>query len=363
MTEAEFSRLVRSGSLSGMYFLCGDEDYLKNRYIISAVQLARDSDPMADFNIVKLDFGEGECRLGEIESALASPPLMAEKKLVVLSFSALDSLKQKERDALLSLLSDYSDRDDTTVIIKASGGGCDCGTDKKPTPIFRAFSKLAETVRFEYQSPSKLYSWLSRHAAEYGLKLSPAAAEYMMNCCGRSMYTLSGEIEKVSAYCAAHSMTEIDVPSCMLCCSRTDEDDAFGLANALIDGDTSTAYSLLGVKMRMRQDPYMLLGQISKTFSDLCAAALFIRDGRDVSDLAKSLKIHEFRARLYFNAAKKSSHAYFMHAVELCLTADRNMKTMSRGGYGELELLVGLLSPTLFTPPEPEEDENKEEEE
>ena len=358
MTEAEFAKEVRSLTLSGIYFLYGDEDYLKNHYIRDACEKFVSSDPMASFNLIRLDYGEGECRLDEIENALSAPPMMSPLKLIVVSFSSFDSIKVK--GALNELLSAHADEGSMAVIVKASCGGFDYGNVKTPSARLKAMEKFAKCVRFDYKEPSKLFSWLSRHAADYGVKLSPAAGDYMMRTCGRSMYTLSGEIGKVSAYCAQNGINEIGVRECMLCCSRVDEDDAFGLANALTAGNTSEAYAILGVKIRLRQDPYMLLGQIAKTFTDLAAAALFISDGRDSSDYAKAMKMHPYRAESMYRSAKSASYAYFMNAVDLCLTADRNMKTMGNRGYGEIELLIARLSPAMFT--EPEEDEDKKDE-
>ena len=45
MTEAEFAKEVRSLTLSGIYFLYGDEDYLKNHYIRDACEKFVSSDP------------------------------------------------------------------------------------------------------------------------------------------------------------------------------------------------------------------------------------------------------------------------------------------------------------------------------
>lgn len=358
MTEAEFAKEVRSLTLSGIYFLYGDEDYLKNHYIREACEKFKESDTMASFNLIRLDYGEGECRLDEIENALSAPPMMSPLKLIIVSFSSFDSIKVK--DALCELLTAHADEGGMAVIVKASCGGFDYGTAKAPSARLKAMEKFAKCVRFDCKEPSKLFSWLSRHAADYGVKLSPAAADYMMRTCGRSMYTLSGEIGKVSAYCAQNGIGEIGVQECMLCCSRVDEDDAFGLANALTAGNTSEAYAILGVKIRLRQDPYMLLGQIAKTFTDLAAAALFISDGKDSTEYAKAMKMHPYRAESMYRSAKSASYAYFMNAVDLCLTADRNMKTMGNRGYGEIELLIARLSPSMFV--EPEEDEDKKDE-
>ena len=49
MTEAEFAKEVRSLTLSGIYFLYGDEDYLKNHYIRDACEKFVSLAPMASF--------------------------------------------------------------------------------------------------------------------------------------------------------------------------------------------------------------------------------------------------------------------------------------------------------------------------
>ena len=65
MTEAEFAKEVRSLTLSGIYFLYGDEDYLKNHYIRDACEKFVSSDPMASFNLIRLDYVEHRRDCGE----------------------------------------------------------------------------------------------------------------------------------------------------------------------------------------------------------------------------------------------------------------------------------------------------------
>ena len=344
MTETEFSKEIRSGKMSGVYFLCGDEDYLKNYRTGEAKRCLTENDPAAAFNLVELSFGEDECDTTAVNDAVSAPAMFSSLRLTILSFSDFDSIKERDKTSLLSILESHASDPDSAVIVKVSGGGFDCGTDKKPSAALKSFSKFAKVVRFDYQPPSKLFSWLSKHAEKYSLTLSPDAAELMINISGRAMYTLCGEIAKVCAYTASNGRKTITADDVSLCCSHTDEDDAFRLANAVTDGNTEEAYRCLGVKIRLRSDPYILLGQITKTFTDLAAASAYICDGRDVSEFAKELKIHEFRAKLYYKAAKNAPYDYFRRAVDLCLTADRNMKTTGTRGYGEIERLIGLAA-------------------
>jgi DNA polymerase III subunit delta len=382
MTEAEFKKEVKAyklgkGPLCGVYFLYGDEDYTKNACVRDIRDYINDNDPMAQLNMISLDYSEGEIELGDIENALASPPMMSDTKTVIVSFSSFDSSfpsrkakndsdgdgskkKEKEESAVfetfLSILTQHRDDSDVLLIIKVSSVGFDSGNVSR----LKKLDGAAKCVSFDYNTPDMLRKWLCRHAAGYGIEVSPQALDYILGCCGRNMYTLLGEIEKVSAYCAQKNIPIIGINECAECCSRTEEDSAFGLVNALTGGNTSAAYSMLGVKMRLRVSPDLLLGQIAKNYTDLAAAAYFIADGREVSDFASAMKINPKRANVLYSSAKKRSPAYFSYAVQLCAAANKNMRSVNSKGYGELEVLVSRLSPAMFTEPEKEDDGNDE---
>ncbi len=384
MTETEFRKEIKSARggkerMSGVYFLYGDEDYTKNACVRDIKEYTSQSDPMAQFNMIILDYGEGEFEMSDVENALASPAMMSDTKTVIVSFASFDSSfpssrkkggdgedekktkgSQSDRfELFLSLLDAHKDDTELLVIVKASSGGFDYGTARDMSPRLKKLAAAAKCVRFDFNSPDMLRKWLCRHAAEYGVTMSPPALDYMLACSGQNMYTLLGEIEKVCAYCAEKGIPAATVRECAECCSRTDEDSAFGLANALTNGNTAEAYTLLGVKMRLRCPPELLLGQIAKNYTDLAAASLFIADGRDAADFASSLKISPKRAAVVYSAAKRRSPAYFAYAVRLCAAANKNMRTVNSKGYGEIELLVSRLSPSLFTEPEKSEDDDE----
>lgn len=361
MTETELAAEIKAGTLRGMYFFYGDEDYLKNHraaQIRDAILPADDT--MRAFNLFEITFGEGEADFSPIRNAMEAPPMMSPVKLVSLFFPALDSYTEKERSGLLELLASYAEGyDDTVLIVRASGGGFDPGTAKKPSPFLREASKFMKPVAFDYQSPPRLIRWMERHAAEYGLTLAPGAGEAMIAACGTEMYRLSGEIRKTAAYVAAAGRGELTPQDVAVCVSRRDEDDAFRLANCILAGDTKGALACLGVKMRLREAPIFVLSQVTRAFADLAAASAFLADGREKSDFARSMKIHEYRAGMYFRAVQGIAPAVFGEIMELCTAADRQMKS-GVSDYTALERLICLATERMKEPPPAEESENPE---
>lgn len=348
MTENELAVEIKAKSLRGCYFFYGDEDYMKNHRTAEIRKAVTGDFPdFASFNALDLNFGDGEVDPGAISDALYTPPLMAPQKLVTISFASLDSLREKERTALLETLTEFAESDDgsTVVILKVSADGFDAGMPKKPSSFLAAAQKCMKCVAFDYQTDSRLARWMERHFSEYGLMIPAAVVQAILATSGRSMYRLSGEIAKTAAYVAAGGRNTVTPDDVAACVTRTDEDDAFRLANCILEGNATAALDALSVKVRKREEPIFLLSQITRVFGDLCAASAFITDGREKNDYAREMKMHEYKAGLYYRAAKLKSTEFFMRAAELCASCDRAMKTggSAGDGYGILEQLICTL--------------------
>ena len=342
MTESELSTEIKTGTFSGMYFFTGEEDYMKN-YMTVRLREAAVDEGTASFNSFSFVFGEGECDISALSDAFAAPPMMAEHKFVSVFFSSFDSLKEKQRSAFFELCREYANDPGTVSVISVSSGGFDAGDAKRPSSAMKEFSKTMKVVEFPLQTDAKLIRWMERHFSGYGLTAETRISKSILDTCGRSMYRLSGEIAKVAAHAAAAGrvvVTEEDVTACVI---RTDEDDAFALSNRIMNGDTAGALTSLGVKMRLREEPIYILGQISRVFADMCAARAFIEDGRDKSDYAKSMKMNEYRASLYYRAAANVTSDWLADAMGLCRDADRQLKS-GVGGYMPIERLICLGS-------------------
>lgn len=342
MTESELSTELKTGTLGGMYFFYGDEDYMKNYYTVR-IRTATVEPETESFNSFSFVFGEKECDISALTDALAAPPMMSDKKFVSVFFSSFDSLTEKQKTAFYDLCREYSGDYGTVVVISANSDGFDAGTGQKPSAALKEISKIMKAVAFPLQSDAKLCRWMERHFAGYGLTVDSRIERQILDTCGRSMYRLTGEIAKVAAHAASAGKTAVDGQDVAECVIRTDSDDAFALANCIMNGDTAGALSCLQVKMRRKEDPVYILGQVAKVFSDLCAARAFIDDGRDKADYAKSMKMNEYRAGLYYRSAGYSTTAYLAGAMEKCRDADRLLKS-GVSTYMPIERLICTAS-------------------
>ena len=375
MKETDLARELKNGVPGGLYFFYGDEDYLKNRRAADMKKAVLGDDPSSPayaFGCFEFVFGDGEFDAAAVEDALLAPPMMSPRKFISLSFSSVDSLKARGKAAaaddspdpsdpadraddgeadggkpeartknrLLEYLKTVGDPgEDTVVVVKAVADGFDPGTAKKPSAFLRDADRFMKCVEFPFQSDARLFRWMERHFAEYGLGAAPDVCPWILRTAGRSMYRLTGELAKTAAYAAVRCEREKTPPVVTLddakaCVAATEEDDAFGLADRMTNGDMAGALRILRIKMALREEPLLILGQISRAISDLYAAACFSADGRDVSDFSAAMKMHAYRAGLVYRAASRNSPDRYAAALTLCLEADRRLKSGAAGSSG-----------------------------
>jgi len=261
---------------------------------------------------------------------------------VELSLPDGDGMKEKERSYLLEVLEILQDTPDTICILTFPAGTFDPGTAKKPSAVLRSFSKVLTPVEFPEQTDARLQKWMERHLSDYGVTLSPAVGNKIRSTVGRSMLRLSGELAKVGAYAASHGITVLTEDVVAAVMSQTPEEDAFQLANCLLEGNRQGAFDCLSLRIRRKEDPILLMAQITKVYTDLAAAAMFREEGRDKRDYAAAMKMHEYKAGLYMRAAESADSRYFRKALEKCLEADAQLKS-SALGYIPIERLLGIL--------------------
>ena len=154
MTEAELSGEIKNGTLSGVYFFYGDEDYLINhRAEMIARTVGGDDQSFAAFNVIRLRYDDKSVDVAEIDSAMLAPPMMAPMKAVLVHITSIDSVSERDKNALIEKISEYAGENysDCVLVITSSSDGFDPGTQKKPSPFLAKMSKSAKCVRFDFQ--------------------------------------------------------------------------------------------------------------------------------------------------------------------------------------------------------------------
>jgi len=341
INEAEYRKRLKNG-VRGAFVFFGAEDYLKS-YAIGATRAAVCPDEaFACFNDITIDFPDFSP--DALLRALEAPPMMAERKLVVLKSFNFYSLKPSETEAVMSLLEEFGKDEMNVLIISVIPEGIDTGyLPKRPSAFMKKLAELAVAVNFEPSSASKLSVWAARHFEHNGIKVRESVAKFLIEYCGTDMMKLASEIDKLSCYLHAKERDEVTVDDVKFVAVPETEFDPFAFSNAAMEGNRAAALEALAV-MKFRQvKPEYALSEIAGLYSNMYLSKLMKQSGATASDISKLLKVHEFKIGLYLKATDKMTFDQLKRALELCLDADLAMKTYSKRNYEQIEKLICLL--------------------
>ena len=334
----DFKANVKAGKLSGIYIFAGEEDYLV-RYYLSYLRSSLEIDEaFAVFNNPTYD-GD-QVNFAELAEAVKSPPMMSDCKLIEWRHADLSSLKEKELDALESLVELVAEHPYSIVAFTASAEGMDFGTPKKPSKFMSRFGKSINVLRFDKSGENALYAWLKKHFDANGVGVDLETLKALVFRSGRSMDVLKNEVDKLSALAKARGKSAITPDDVAEVCSSTPECDTFALSNALTDRNKERAYLALEEMKIRRVDPMVVMGMIARTYDELLSVSLLLDEGCQLKDIESGLKMNSYKLKIYLNAAKKYGTQRIAEAVSHLARVDADSKFGGITGYTAVELFI-----------------------
>ncbi len=335
LTEAEFNTALRSPS--GGYLLYGDEDYTKQHALSRLSDAVVGDDPFATFNYIR--FGAADYTPARLSAALEAPPMMAEKKLIVLSGISFELMNVSDLEALIAVLANLPEFDYSVLAITVPEGEINEGTAKKPSAAIKKLSEVLTLVRFPKIAPARLGGWVGKHFAANGVAAEPSLCSRLVDYCGASMYKLASEVDKLCWYVLAegrNSVTDAD----MLFVSIPDITyDSFSFTNAICDGNKRRALEVLSVMIGNKVDETIILGEISSTLCLMSNIKGLLDEGHSTASIAAKLNLHPYRTGLYAAGVASVSAETLTRLLSLCAEANTSVK-LGGGGYAPIERLI-----------------------
>ena len=342
LKEADFRKALKSAPTGG-YLFFGEEDYMKSAAIRMARESVTEADPaMAAFNDIRLD--GLDFTPAALLDALTVPPMGAERKVITVTGLNLSALRAADVDKLCEALSEIPDYPYNLVILSAAADTFDPGNlPKKPSELLTTLAEHLTPVYFERNTPAKLAGWVQKHYLHGGVQADPRLCQFTVEYCGRNMFTLAGEIDKVACYVRAkgrNAVTEADIRAAAI---PAMEYDAFAFTNAIMERRRVDALDILADLKLRRVEPLYILSEVSRVICDLLAIRTMADGGQTATEIGAALKMHEYRVGLYLKQARKTDPTLLRNAITACQSADRALKRSAADGYGVIERLICSL--------------------
>lgn len=345
INEAELRKSIKVDGANGIYLLFGEEDYLKN-YSARMIREIVSVDPtFAVFNEMLID--GADYTPGTLAEAMAPLPFGVDKKVIFLRGLSFSSLKGAALEDFIGVVSSVNELDHNVIVITVPPGEIDTGSlPRRPSPLLKRLSEFMTLVQFSEQTPAKLRVWAAKHFEHIGVKALPELCAALVERCGRSMYILSSEIEKLAYYTLSQGRTDVTQKDLEYVTVPELNCDTFALTNAVISGDRAGACEVLEVLKFRRVEPQLILGELSSTLWAMAKVSAAMEHLNDVKAIASETGIHEFRVGIFVKALSDSSRGTsgqerLMRAVSLCAEADEKLKSgYSAKDYSPIEIIL-----------------------
>ena len=258
--QRTFFKSIRERSFARVYYVCGEDDFLKDdavRQLIAAVV-----DPATrDFN---LEVRRGaEVDGGTLASLLDTPPMMAERRMVVVRDVA--ALKKDARSAL----DQYLTRPAPETVLVLIASGAEGKVDKK----LEQAATIA--VGFDSLTDDRVPKWIEHQVAELGATIDARAVTLLHEAVGNDLPALMSELDKLASYAAGEPIDEGAVAAIV---GIRNGETVGDLLDAVLERDAGRALSLLP---QVLEQPKMGAVPIVMTLATQFIAVAWARARRD----------------------------------------------------------------------------------
>ncbi|MBQ9373390.1 MAG: DNA polymerase III subunit delta [Oscillospiraceae bacterium] len=335
MAEYSLDRLktdLKSRQPGSFYIFHGPEAYLRDHYLESLRNLLVEDFAEA-FNYHR--FNPETISLQAVADSVNAIPMMSPTSMVRIDDVNFFAIGEDAADyaAIFSNLPSYC----TVVLVYDT---VEYKPDRRKKTIAEAL-ELAREVCFQQPSERELISWIARHFKKLGKQITVDDAVFLIRRTGGDMTTLSAEIEKLGAY---ETEPAVSRRSIELLVEPVLEAAVFDLSDAVAAGRYETALQILHILLRRQEEPVVILATIGSQLRRIVEANRLRAAGKGKNDLMKLCSVSSYPAQKAMEFSRRLPAEFPEKAVELCLEADRRMKTSFDDPKRVLELLVLQLA-------------------
>jgi DNA polymerase III delta subunit len=314
---------LKSGNIGGIYCFFGEEEYMADYYTKKIMDCADAED--------RAVFDPDNFSAGLFRDAVLSYPFGGGYKAAAVKNCDNIKFRSGEKEEVIKILSDGGIKDFACVIFRC-GSAADFLKGK------------AEFFEFKINTPASLAKWIKNICASENTEISEECAEYILSMGERRMYPLRNEIDKLIRYAQSKKTNIISQNDIDGLLAKKTELEAFELTNAILDRNYGKAFESLEKLRHFKEEPVIVLGQISRHFCDLLHIVL--TGSYDSAAVAKRTGMHEYKVRLSLNSLRKYKEPvqFVTRAVGLCRDCDIKLKSTQLPEYSLLENLIFNIS-------------------
>ncbi len=328
-TPHAFLSHIKQTAPAPVYLFLGEEEFFLDS-CLAALKNATLDDKAEAFNY-DLVFGE-DTDAREILTLCETLPVFAARRLIAVKH--IDKLRAPTLDAIQSYVGDPV----TTTCLALIGTKLD-GRSKATQTL----KKSAAVIDCSPLSLRDIPTWIRQYASSIGLQVDEPAIALMANVCGRDLYTVKHEIDKLITYLVPQ--THASLANVQALISGESTDSVFEICNAIGRHDPASALLTMRTVLNGGEPPLRLLALLTTQFRQLWKVQSLAQklDGKRLSPdaLAKAAGLSPFRVRSLLSQVSQFSTQDLQAAFARIAEADSRLK--GYGGQSPVTVLEALV--------------------
>ncbi len=320
---------IKEHSLGKLYFLHGEETYLRDYYLGEMKKQLLDGG-MGTFNHHQMEGKDMSPH--KLEEMVDCLPMMGERTLITVTDYDFYKAGEGDRERYIALFSDLPDYCCLVVVYDLIPYKADARTK-----LAQTIKKEGTVVHFAPQEQSDLVDWIRRRFRAMDKDIDSRLAMELIFLCGDLMTNLASEIGKIGTYAKGARITREDIDAV-----ATPQLDAvvFQMTNYMGEGNFDRAMGVLGQLYQMQEPPVKIMFMVSRQMRQLYTARLVQERRQTTAQLASLLSIQSYPAEKLAQSARRFSLPWCRRSVVRCGETDYAMKS---AGVDNQTLLTALI--------------------
>lgn len=321
---------ITQKDIKTLYLFYGPEDYLKNYYVNTILDIIVDKN-LRTLNKVVLD---DKIEVSKIIDNCETLPVFSEKKLVLIKKSGFFKGEGNKED-LEKLVNYFKDLPSFLCLIFYEDN-----VDKRLRP-YKTINKEGLVVEFPYQKPADLARWVIKVLKSYDKEISMDTASAFVERTGEEMTEILNEIEKLVAYSGERKTIEMkDIKDV---CSVSVKSRIFDLTDAIVEKDVVASFGYLDDMLSLREPIPMIIFMIARQFRQILQTKMLIEDGANSRQIASTLKVTPYIARKIQERSEGFNLEKLKNNMESIFECDLSIKTGKMKDRTAIDLLITKL--------------------
>ena len=313
---------LKAGQFARCYLLYGEEQYLVRQYakrICDAIVPENSQFNLSRFSGKDIDYRE-------VIFLANTMPFFAEHRLIRLEKSGLFQSVNEEFLAYLPEAPDY------TIFLFTEQ------TVDKRSKAYKWIVANGDQLEMESQRESVLKKWILQLARKEGLSMTESTAARLLGKTGCDMYTISNEMQKLSAYCSGEdSITDAAVDQI---CADVTPPQIFEMIRCISEKNSRQALRYYYELVQTKEQPMRILSLLLRQFRTMYQIRLLQNSHTGSYEIASRLGLSSYIADKYIRQAANFDEGELKQALYDCMETEYKIKSGLLTDRMGVELLI-----------------------